>query len=180
MSRQRDSGSGAAEFVAKSLWLVLVLCFRNSFVLTVDMKLGVSERFAALLALFSGCSDEEPRRPWHRSALLARFGSDWCSADPSLALVCLFICFPHSVNFSTRQLKNTPTEQLGPQKEQLSYPPPTSPHSGSVSGQLSRVFGREKHTVSERFTLANLQLVSSIFIFLPSALPAITARACGT
>lgn len=178
MSRQRDSGRGAAEFVAKSLWLVLVLCFRNSFVLTVDMKLGVSERFAAPLASFS---DEEPRRPWHRSALLARFGSDWCSADPSLALLCLFICSPHSVNFSTRQLKkNTPSEQLGPQKEQLSYPPPSPPHSGSVSGQLSRVFGREKHTVSERFTLANLQLVSSIFIFLPSALPAITARACET
>lgn len=80
----------------------------NSFVLTVDMKLGVSERCAAPLASFSGCSDEEPRRPWHRSALLVRFGSDWCSADPSLALLCLFICFPHSVNFSTRQLKKQP------------------------------------------------------------------------
>lgn len=181
MSRQRDSGSGAAGVAAKSLWLVLVLCFRNSFVLTVDMKLGISERVAVPRASFSGGSGEDPRCPWHRSAPLARFGSDWCSAGLSLALLCLFICFPDSVNFSTRQLKkNTPTEQLGPQKEQLSYPPPSPPHSGSVSGQLTRVFGREKHTVSERFTLENLQLVSSIFIFLPSALPAITARACET
>lgn len=108
MSRQKDSGSGAAGFAAKSLWLVLVLCFRNSFVLTVDMKLGISERVAVPRASFSGGSDEDPRCPWHRSAPLARFGSDWCSADPSLALLCLFICFPDSVNFSTRQLKKHP------------------------------------------------------------------------
>lgn len=108
MSRQRDSGSGAAGFAAKSLWLVLVLCFRNSFVLTVDMKLGISERVAVPRASFSGGSDEDPRCPWHRSAPLVRFGSDGCSADPSLALLCLFICFPDSVNFSTRQLKKTP------------------------------------------------------------------------
>lgn len=40
-------------------------------------------------------------------ACLCASVSEWCSADPSLALLCLFICFPHSVNFSTRQLKKT-------------------------------------------------------------------------
>lgn len=63
MSFQRDSGRGAAGFVAKKPVAGPRVVSENSFVLTVDMKLGVSERCAAPLASFPGCSDEEPRCP---------------------------------------------------------------------------------------------------------------------
>lgn len=179
----------AVDVTAKELWLVLVLCFRNSLCCqcwqltwrasSINVKksrspcgsfLGSTEEtgfsLTSLLLLLSACCS-------------VRFSP----ADPCLFMFVYLPPLCGSLNFSTRQLNLLPSNNFS-----VPAPPLLSPPSnlrGSVVSSGGRgwwIYGPTvalKRRLSERYRLAEFTVgFHRFFIFLPSVLPAISARVC--